>query len=445
MKSTNRFCDGVTRRDLVRVGLLSGLGLSLPEFFRLQEAQAAPAAPKRDVSCIFLWLQGGPSHLDMWDMKPDAPAEFRGEFKPIRTNVPGIEICEHLPQCAQVQDKYTILRTVTHPDSGHGKGAHVMQTGLLPGPGFDEGAKAPGNIHPAFGSVVAQQRGIRQALPPYISMPGYMSHGGPAFLGAAYAPFTLNGDPASPDFSVKDIQPPLGVDAARALERQALLETVNGRFKTGPQAAASERIRSLNTFYQKAQALVSSPEAQKAFDISQEPARVREAYGPSSLGQSCLLARRLVEAGARFVSIDHGNWDSHTTIFPTLKDDLLPQFDAGFAALLRDLDERGMLATTLVVVCGEFGRTPRINKDGGRDHWPNTTGMLLAGGGLKNGVALGKSDARAEFPTERPITPEEVAATIYKVLGVDHERQLMTPLGRPVQIVSNGKPIRELI
>ncbi|MBM3459124.1 MAG: DUF1501 domain-containing protein [Armatimonadetes bacterium] len=435
--TSRRYCDGHTRRDLLQVGALSALGLTLPDLLRLQAASAAP-----DVSCIFLYLLGGPSHMDMWDLKPDAPLEFRGEFQPISTTVPGIRISEHLPLSAKHAEKYAILRSVNHPNADHGRGTHYMQTGVLPAAG-DFNGKVPNNIHPCFGSVVAREKGIRGSLPPYISMPDVMRSGSSAFLGAAYAPFVIQADPSSPQFAVRDVTPPPGFDPRRAGVRRELLTRLN-RQDQGL-GAANENLRALDTFYQKAHGLVTSPAATKAFDIGQERESVRDAYGRTQLGQGCLMARRLIEAGCRFVSINNGNWDTHAAGFHSLRNDLLPAFDRGFSTLLADLKERGMLDSTLVVVSGDFGRTPRINKDAGRDHWPNVFSVVMAGGGIRGGQVVGASDARGEYPKERPLSPEMVAATLFQSLGINFQREYHTPIGRPIQIVNNGQTISEVI
>ncbi len=436
---SGRYCDGITRRDFVKVGVLSSLGLGVADVLR---AQAAGLPPKKDVSCIFIWLEGGPSHIDMWDPKPDAPSEFRGDFKPIETNVSGIRISEHLPFSARQAHRYSIIRSMTHPSADHGRAQHYMETGMLPTSG-DFNGKAPNNIHPSFGSIVSKERGVAGPLPPYIALPSIVNSGGSAFLGAGHAPFVIESDPASPQFKVRDVDVPNGLSQSRIGQRQILLDRLNRQDRALENA--NSNLRSMDTFYQKAHGLITSPEAKKAFDIASEERKTREAYGLTRLGQSCLMARRLVEAGSRFVSVSHVNWDNHTTCCQTLKETLLPTFDRAFATLLEDLQQRGMLDSTLVVVSGDFGRTPRINKDAGRDHWPNVFSVVLAGGGIKGGQVVGASDARGELPADRPVTPEMLAATLFSSLGVDHTRIYHTPTGRPVQVVSDGKPISELI
>lgn len=439
---TRPFCDRLSRRNFLRVGTLPVLGLGLADLLRLQAAAGGTEPRKR--SCIVLYQQGGPATIDIWDLKPNAPSEFRGEFNPVRTNVPGMEISEHLPLSAKQADKFALLRSVNHPNAGHRQGQHYMLTSYLPGPGFN-GDLVPNNQFPCMGSVVAKELGDRDALPSYISVPSLTRSGGSSFLGPAYAPFVITSDPAAPDFSVRDIDPPRGVDGARQLDRQRVLATVDNLQQKTETAAAGTRVQSMSTFYEKAYNLVTSPAAKQAFDLASEKPEMRAAYGTTSLGQSCLLARRLVEAGARFIQIDHGNWDTHTENFASLKNNLLPVFDRAFATLLADLAQRGLLETTLVLVVGEFARTPRINKNAGRDHWPNVMTTVLAGGGLRTGQVLGESDAQAQYPKTDAIAPEHVVATIYHQLGIDLTKVYHSPLGRPLPIANSGKPLAALV
>lgn len=437
--STRPFCDHLSRRHFLQVGSLPVLGLGLADLLKL-EARAGAAEPRKR-SCIVLYQQGGPATIDIWDLKPAAPMEFRGEFEPIPTNVSGIQITEHLPLTAKQADKYALLRSVNHPNAGHRQGMHYMLTSYLPGAGFN-GDLVPNNQFPCMGSVVAKELGSRDALPSYIAVPSLTRSGGPSFLGPAYAPFVITSDPAAPDFSVRDVDPPRGVDGERLLDRKQVLAAVD-RFQQ--EAEAGTRVESMSTFYEKAYNLVTSPEAKKAFDLSSEKPDVRASYGTTSLGQSCLLARRLVEAGARFIQIDHGNWDTHTENFASLRKNLLPVFDRAYSTLLQDLADRGLLESTLVLVVGEFARTPRINKNAGRDHWPNVMSVVLAGGGLRTGQVLGESDARAQYPKTDPIAPEQVVATIYHQLGIDLTKVYHSPLGRPLPIANSGHPLAALV
>jgi uncharacterized protein (DUF1501 family) len=445
MRDTRSFCDGIARRDFLRLGTagLFGMGLTLPGLLARQARAAEAGQPTRDVSLIFLFLHGGLSTIDTWDLKPDAPAEFRGEFKPIATNVPGIQIGEYLPRVARQLDKFSLIRSFRHHNSDHGPADHYMLTGYFPQAGFNPGLK-PNNQRPAHGSVIARKLGPRGPVPPYVCLPKMHPSGGPAYLGAAAAPFVIDADPNDPNFAVPDIVPVASLDARRLDARRQLLAAVD-RFQKGAEARANRQAQTVGVFAQKAFDLMTSPEAKKAFDIAAEPEKVRDDYGHNSLGQSCLMARRLTEAGVRCVTVDHSNWDTHDGNFATLKRDLLPALDGALSTLFRDLAERGLLDSTLVVVSGEFGRTPRINKNAGRDHWGPAFTVALGGGGIRGGRVVGRSDARAEKPAGDPYGPEDLAATMYHLLGIDPEEEFYTPEGRPVKIANNGRLIQELL
>jgi hypothetical protein len=438
-----QFCDRVSRRGVLRVGSVGGL--SLAEAFRWQHAAAeqSPTAAKKDVNCIFIFLLGGMPHQDLWDLKPDAPAEIRGDFRPISTAVPGLQVSDCLPGVAQVTDKLAIVRGMTHTDSDHGRGFHIMMTGVQATGAGDFNGNKNNNQHPSLGSMVARVGGARSSLPPYISVPNFIDSGGPSFLGASYAPFVIESDPASPEFSVRDITLPEEVTSERSQRRQSALRRINDFEKKVGEA--SKQVQSLDTFYEKAYRLMISPEAKEAFDIHREPAALREKYGNTSIGQCCLLARRLVEAGCRFVTIENGHWDTHRKNTESLRELLVPSFDRALPALLTDLAQRGLLDSTLVVVSTEFGRTPRINQLAGRDHWPGAFSVCLAGAGLKTGQAVGATDQHAAYVTDRPAHPADLAATILSVLGIDPQTTLHTPLGRPVPLVNGGKVIHEVL
>ncbi len=433
------FCDGIDRRGFLRVGSLAGL--SLAQFFRLQHAAGAAPKPKKDVNCIFIFLIGGMPQHDMWDPKPGAPAEIRGDFKPARTSVPGVQFTEVMPGLCKVADKMAVLRSLTHTDSDPGRGYHIMMTGFTPGAGDFNGAKN-NNVHPSLGSMVARFARSGAALPPYISVPCFLRSGGPAFLGAGCAPFVIEADPAAPDFSVRDVVLPEKVTEKRNHRRQAALRTLN-RYERQVEEVSKD-VRALDSFYEKAYNLMTSAKAKEAFAIQREKESVRQEYGMTSLGQCCLLARRLVEAGCRFVSIEHGHWDTHRENTRSLRDLLVPSVDRGVPALLNDLDRRGLLDSTLVVVTSEFGRTPRINVMAGRDHWPNVFSIAMAGGGLKRGVVVGASDKIGASVADRPITPPDMAATILAALGIKPDTLLYTPLGRPVELANGGKAVAEV-
>jgi uncharacterized protein (DUF1501 family) len=435
------YCDGIDRRGFLRAGSLAGL--SLAEILRLEQVQAA-AATKIDVNCIFIFIIGGMAHQDLWDPKPEAPAEIRGEFAPIATAVPGIQVTEILPRVAKVTDKLAILRSLTHNDPDHTAGYHVMMTGQHPGTGgsFNRNV-VNNNVHPSFGSMVAKLDRNASSLPPYISIPNFLNSGGPAFLGASCAPFVIEADPASPEFSVRDIVLPEGVTSDRSIRRQEALRRVSAVERQAEQA--SKQGQALDVFQQKAYSLMTSSAAKSAFDIGREEEPVREEYGMTSLGQCCLMARRLVEAGCRFVSIENGHWDTHRKNAESLRDLLVPALDQALAALLTDLDRRGQLDNTLVVLTTEFGRTPRINQMAGRDHWPGAFSTVMAGAGIKPGKVVGATDKIAASVTDRPITPSDMAATILSVLGIDPHTILHTPVGRPIELASGGRVIRELL
>jgi hypothetical protein len=432
-----RFCDGLSRRDALRVGAASlfGTTVGLPRLLAEK--------PQRDVSLIFVFLHGGQSHLDTFDLKPDAPAEIRGEFNPAKTKTPGLEICDLLPKMATQTDRYSLVRSFRHHNSDHGPADHYILTGYFPQAGFNPNL-SPNNQRPCVGSVVSRKLGPRGSVPPYVALPKMHPSGGPAYLGAAHAPFVIDADPSAPNFAVPDLAPPPAIAAERLDDRRKLLETVD-RFHRSAEAKANRAAGAVGTFRDKAFDLMTSPATKTAFDIQSEPVKLRDEYGRHTLGQSCLAARRLVEAGVRCVTIDHSNWDTHDGNFAVLKNSLLPAFDTAISTLFRDLADRGMLDSTLVVVTGEFGRTPRINKNAGRDHWGPAFTVLLGGGGIKGGRVVGKTDARAERPVSDPYGPEDLFATMYALMGISPKDEFHTPDGRPVAIVNNGRVMSELV
>lgn len=435
------YCDRVRRREFLRFGGMAGL--SLAELLRLEAQSASAAGTQKQVNCIFLFLLGGTPQQDMWDLKPEAPVEIRGDFQPIDTVTPGIQVSDVMPGIARVTDKLAILRSMTHGDSDHGRGIHKMMTGINARPAGFDGNVINNNQHPSYGSMVARLARGTSALPPYISLPTYLRSGGPDFLGASCAPFVIENDPAEPEFAVRDITLPQGVSAARNRRRQAALAAIN-RFE-GQVDRRSNQVRSLDTFYQKACDLMTSREAKEAFDIQQEKESVRSAYGMTSVGQCLLMARRLIEANCRFVSVEYGHWDTHRENTMSLRELLVPAFDQALPALLNDLEQRGMLESTLVVVSTEFGRTPRINPLAGRDHWPGAFSVCVAGGGTKVGQIIGATDKQAAYVADRPIKPEDLGATMFQALGIDPKLTIHTPLGRPIEVAGGGKPIAELL
>ncbi len=449
MSKSRQFCDGVSRRDFLRIGTAGALGmhLSLPMLLEHQARAAeggvaAGGAAASDMSLIIVFLLGGPSSIDTFDMKPEAPADIRGEFKSISTNIPGTRICEHLPRVARQMDKFSVLRAFTHRSSDHGAADHYMLTGYHPLAGFNPNIK-PNNHFPAHGSLISYKLGARGSVPPYVCLPNMHPSGSSAYLGANAVPFTIEADPNAPNFSVPDLAPPLTVDARRVEARHELLARVD-RYRQAAEVAANAGARSVSTFGQKAVELMTSPSAKRAFDIAAEPEKLRDEYGHSTLGQSCLMARRLVEAGVRCVTINHSNWDTHNNNFSVLKNELLPQLDSALSSLFRDLSDRGMLKKTMVVVTGEFGRTPRINKDAGRDHWGKNFNVLVGGGGVVGGRMIGRSNKWAEEPDEGPTTPEDLSATMYSQMGINIHDEITTSEGRPMPITNKGRIIREL-
>jgi len=435
------FCDGLTRRDALRVGTTSlfGTALGLPQLLRASDM----AKPKKDVSLIFIFLHGGQSHLDTFDLKPDAPAEFRGEFNPIQTKVPGISICEHMPKVGAMVDKFALVRSFRHQNSDHGPADHYIFTGYLPTAGFNP-TLSPNNQRPAVGSVISKTLGPKGSVPAYVALPKVHPSGGPAFLGANHAPFVIDADPSAPNFTVPDLVPPPAIPSIRLDDRRKLLDEVD-KFHRSAEVRANVQAEAVWTFREKAFDLMTSRRAKEAFNIHAEADKLRDQYGRHTLGQSCLMARRLVEAGVRCVTIDHSNWDTHDGNFAVLKNSLLPTYDSAVSTLFRDLADRGLLDTTLVVITGEFGRTPRINKNAGRDHWGSAFTVLLGGGGVKGGVVVGKTNARAEKPASDPYGPEDLFATICALLGINSKGEFHTPDGRPTAIVNNGKVMSELV
>lgn len=430
-------CDGISRRRFLQAGVLGLTGLTLGDMLRLRADQAGGGKPTKETSVILIWKGGGPSHIDLWDLKPEAPAEYRGDFKPIATNVPGIQISEHLPLSAKQMDKFSILRSVTHPDAGHESASHYLLTGYRPTNDI------PAQEMPSYGSITAKVRGPRKAgLPAYIGLPNPPRSTAAGYLGVAYNPFSVGADPNAANFSVRNLVLPNGISMSRLESRKKLLQSVDTIRRDVDQTGLMD---GFDAFTRKAFEMVISPAAQKAFNIAEENDKTRDLYGRNSLGQSMLLARRLIESGVTFVTVNAGGWDTHANNFEALKKQKLPQFDPAWAGLMQDMHSRGLLENTMVMVWGEFGRTPRINKDSGRDHWPGAQSVVVAGGGLKMGQAIGVSDAKAEYPKERPLTPEDVLSTMYGVLGIDQNLEFMNEAQRPLKILNSGEPIKELV
>ncbi|MSR32057.1 MAG: DUF1501 domain-containing protein [Gemmataceae bacterium] len=431
-----KLCDGQSRRDLIRLGAAGLFGFQWP-LARLL------AAKNSECNLIFLFLHGGMSTIDTFDLKPDAPAEYRGEFKPAATNVPGIQISEHLPILARQMDQFSLIRSFRHHNSDHGPADHYMVTGYFPQAGFNGGI-IPNNQRPCFGSMVAGKLGPRGAVPPFVCLPKMHASFGSAFLGPANSPFIVDADPNAPLFEVPDLEPPMEIRADRLENRKSLMGKID-RFRKRGEVRANPAAGGVAAYQDKAFELMTSLATRAAFNLSAEKDSLRDEYGRNTLGQSCLLARRLVEKGVRCVMVDHSNWDTHDKNFQTLKRELLPAFDKGVAALFRDLKARGLLDNTLVVMTGEFGRTPKINANAGRDHWGPGFTVALGGGGIKGGIALGKTDAKGERPAADPYGPEDLAATICHCVGINPNDEWIMPDGRPTMIVNQGRKIEELL
>lgn len=424
-----------SRREFLQLGLLGGVSIGLGGWPRAARAQqkvyATREGPARQV--IQLFLPGGLAHQDSFDPKPHAPLEYRGETEAIPTAVDGLLFSRQLEQTARVADRLTVCRAMTHDEAAHERGVHNVFTGYRPSPAL---------VYPSMGSVVAHLLGGRGSLPPYVCIPSLpTTYAGPGYLSSSFAPFSVGGDPGARNFKVRDLDLPAGVDADRFARRRELLARVNAPFRDRQRADA---VGAMDAFYEQAYELLDSVEARAAFDLSKEPDKVRDAYGRDAAGQRLLLARRLAEAGVRWTTVTYGGWDHHDAIFPTLRRQL-PPLDRAFAALIRDLDERGLLASTLVLVTSEFGRTPRVNRTGGRDHWPKVFSTVLAGGGVKRGFVLGASDATASEPEEGALTVEDWATTIYNQVGIVADTELLAPGDRPVELVKDGKVRRELL
>ncbi len=424
-----------TRREFLYVGVLGTLGLTLGDWFKTQARAAEAGVAAREgvaKSVINIYLPGGMAHQESFDPKMYAPIEYRGPFGAIPTKLDGVFFSENLKHIAQIADKITVVRSMTHGEAAHERGTHNMMTGYRPSPAVE---------YPSLGSVVSHELGPRNNLPPYVAIPSMSANGGTGYLGSAYGPFSLGADPASGDFKVKDLALPGGVDEKRFAVRREMRAAVDEHFSKLEKADALD---GMDSFYQRAYSLISSDKARAAFDIGAEPGKLRDEYGRNAAGQRMLLARRLVEAGVRFVSLTYGSWDHHDNIRGAMNNQM-PNFDQAFARLIRDLDERGLLKSTLVMVTSEFGRTPKINATAGRDHWPKVFSIVLAGAGMKRGYIHGASDPTGAEPDSDPLTVENYAATVYSQIGIDPDKYLMIPGGRPQKIVNGGQVEKDLL
>ncbi|YCM44826.1 DUF1501 domain-containing protein [Verrucomicrobiaceae bacterium 227] len=432
----NPFANDFSRRGFLHVGLLGGLGLSLPQFLRMEAQAAQKNYQTREgvaKSVIQIFLPGGLGQHESWDPKPYAPSEYRGAFSAIDTSIKGIKFGEKLVHTAKVADKMTIIRSMAHGEAAHERGTHNMFTGYRPSPAL---------TFPSMGSVVAHELGTRNNLPPYVCVPNVPNEfANSGYLSSAFGPFAIGADPNRKDFKVRDLNMPGGVDENRFDRRRNLLETVDHHFR---ELENSDALDSMDAFYQHAYKLISSQEAREAFNLNAEPRELRERYGMNQAGSRMLLARRLVEAGTRFVSLTAGGWDHHDNIKNGINQQL-PPVDKALATLLEDLDQRGLLDSTLVMVTTEFGRTPKINGTGGRDHWPRVFSIALAGGGVHRGLVHGSSDALGGEPEEDKVGVEDLAKTVYNQLGITADKELMSPGDRPIEIVDGGRILDEIL
>ena len=450
-KRTMRYsnCEGITRRHTLKLGLggMFGAGLGLTDSLRLKaQAKTGGSATGTAKRCILIWMDGGPTHFEMFDPKPDAPAEIRGEFGTCQTTNSGIHYSEHMTKLAAISDKFAMIRSIRHNQGNHGAGNHYMMTGAPPR--IPVGCGAFVSFHPSMGSVASHEIGTKSALPNYFSMPRMTRSGGPNFLGANHAPFVVADEPNGSSFRVRDVAIPGGLTDGQ-FKSKSNVRSMLDRMKRFNDKASGDPALAIDEYYEQGMNLVLSPDAQQAFDISQESDDMRDKYYRNSFGQRCLLARRLVEAGVPFVTVYDGGWDHHSDIFGRCKK-RLPSWDQSVAALINDLDERGMLEETLVLALGEFGRTPKISTlsgqtTPGRDHWANAMSVLMAGGGTPGGVVVGATDRKGYSAIENVKSPENFVATVYSKLGIDPGKILYTPQGRPTHLVSDPTPMQELM
>jgi hypothetical protein len=423
-------CERYHRRDFLRVGATGLLGLELADVLRLEAA--APRRKRSATGVILVWLAGGPSTIDMWDLKPDAPEEVRGEFRPIATAAPGVRICEHLPRMARVMDQCTLVRSLAHSIPEHGVATRYLTTGNLPSPALD---------YPSLGSLAAKVVPSPAGVPSYVSFRG-TGIGGAGYLGPAYNPFEVEANPERSGLRVQRLGLPEGFTMTDLADRARLRAAFDARFKALDEA---ELPASLDKFHQEALDILRSDRTRRAFELEREPAAAREAYGRAPFGQAALAARRLIEAGVRFVALGLGGWDTHAGNFAQLRNRLLPQLDRTLAALIADLDQRGLLGSTVVYCAGEFGRTPRINSGAGRDHWSRSMAVLLAGGGFRRGHVHGSTDGQGMAPASDPCSPDDVSATLFRALGLEPSHEVQTTSSRPVAIFRDGKVIGTLL
>ena len=432
----NPLAQDYSRREFLSVGMLGSLGLTLPQLLKMEARGAQKFYETKEgvaKSVIHIFLPGGAAHQETFDPKYLAPTEYRGPLGTVNTAIKGERFSQHLDHLAKIADKITVIRSMAHGEAAHERGTHNMFTGYKPSPALK---------YPSFGSVVSHELGPHNNLPPYVCIPSVPnSFANSGYLSSAYGPFALGNDPSRKDFKVRDLNLPSGVDDKRFNRRRSLLETVDYHFKS---LEKSDALASMDAFYQHAYAMISSQKAREAFNLNAEDQKMKERYGINAPGQRMLLSRRLVEAGVRFVSMTAGGWDHHDNIKGAIESNL-PPIDQALAALISDLDERGLLDSTMVLLSSEFGRTPKINNNAGRDHWPRVFSVMLAGGGVKRGMIYGSSDALGGEPEEDRVGVEDLAQTIYNQLGITGDKELMAPGDRPIEIVTGGRVLDEIL
>jgi hypothetical protein len=424
------------RREFLRVGVIGALGLTLGDYLKMKARADLKVFPSKETavkSVIQIVLPGGMAHQESWDPKPDAPLEYRGPFSVVKTKVPGVVFNENFRELARIADKLTVIRSIAGKEADHGRASYTMYTGYR---------KSPAIVHPSLGAVVSHEYGPRKEMPPYVAIPTASEYGGTGYLGSQYGPFGIGSDPGRPNYQVRDLTLPPGVDDRRFTTRREIRGVVDEHFRK--QADKAQALGAMDSFYQRAYAMISSPAAREAFDISKESAATRSLYGTTEAGPRFLLARRLVEAGVRFVTVSYGGWDHHAGIENAMKRQA-PGLDSALAGLVRDLDQRGLLASTIVLVTSEFGRTPKINASAGRDHFPRVFSLAVAGGGFKPGLVYGSSNATASEPEDTPTRVEDVLATVYHQLGITAENSLLAPGGRPIEIIHEAEVVKGLI
>jgi len=445
-----RDCEGFSRRDFIKVGSAGLLGLTLPQLLQLEsqvkaQAPSARSTNRRATSVIMVWLAGGPATIDMWDLRPDAPEGIRGEFREINTSAAGVRISEHLPQMARVMDRVSVIRSLAHGIPSHGPATVHMTTGNRPSPAIQ---------YPALGSLVTRLMPAATGVPPYVSFTELRngSAGQAGYLGTGYNPFIVEGAPNQParansptaaNLRVRGITLPTGFTLEQLENRDRLLRNFDAGFDNVERNA--DLIGGLDAFHQQALEILRSTKTRDAFNLQQEPESLRQRYGQTAFGQGALAARRLIEAGVRFTTVSIGGWDTHGQNFNALRTRLLPQLDQVLSTLIQDLDDRGMLDSTIVYCAGEFNRTPRINQNAGRDHWARSMAAVVAGGGIRRGYAHGTTDTNGMAPATDPCTPDDVCATMFQQLGLDPHSELQTPTGRPMQLFREGRPIARLV